>query len=65
VEYEAIGHKACLVGEGGKPYAGEGYPAGLIGGQSLFVGNGVRERHPSRCWERKEGWDDLVIGLAL
>jgi len=69
VEYEAIGHKACLVDEGGKPYASSGYRTGKNPVQNLLVwSDRVRERHPSRSWERKEGWDGcrgLVIGLAL
>lgn len=70
VEYEAIGHKACLVDEGGKSHVTEGYYyTDKNPNQNLLVwGEGFRERHPSRCWERKEGWDGcrgLVIGLAL
>ncbi|KAF8433451.1 hypothetical protein BGX38DRAFT_1222555 [Terfezia claveryi] len=68
VEYEPIGHKAFLVDEGGKPYATEGYTVKKPGQNLLVWGEGFRERHPSRCWERKEGWDGcrgLVIGLAL
>ncbi|KAF8425242.1 hypothetical protein EV426DRAFT_596852 [Tirmania nivea] len=69
VEYEAMGHKACLVDEGGKPCTSEGYRTGKNPSQNLLVwGNEARERHPSRYWERKEGWEGckgLVIGLAL
>ena len=58
VEYEAIGYKACVVDEGGRIYGNE---------HGLKV-QWDRERHPSRVWERKEGWEgcgNLQVGIAL
>ncbi|KAF8475765.1 hypothetical protein BDZ91DRAFT_844478 [Kalaharituber pfeilii] len=70
VEYEAIGQKACLVGEGGTIYWDNQWDRShTTEGNSLMVPwDSSRVRHPSRCWEREEGWDgckELVVGIAL
>ncbi|KAI5803563.1 hypothetical protein DFH27DRAFT_52307 [Peziza echinospora] len=78
VMYEAIGYKACLVGEGGRHYHGERWrmpqspPVADLKGAGLAVtGDASRERHPSRVWERKDEPDTdqegrgLVVGIAL
>ena len=92
VEYEAIGHKACLVGKSVRKeekikgsslrkMKGETQEMEAIAkvpvasierwrppvSRSPDYSVGV-DRHPSRVWERKEGWEGckgLVIGIAL
>lgn len=64
VEYEAIGHKPCLVDEDGS-LPGVLMPPSY--GHICTPRNiSLPQRHPSRFWERKEEWDGgLAVGIAL
>ena len=64
VEYEAIGHKPCLVDESSS------LPGVLMppryGQTCAFRNVSQTPRHPSRFWEKKEEWEGgLAVGVAL